>query len=780
MPWSAVAMWALAMLALAWAAAPLAARLGRGLPDDAIAGALPLGLVLVAFVSWALAQIGVPYPRALAAAVAAAATLGVAGRSAPAARLGLAAPWLPAPGFVATFLAAFLGFTGLRALVPEIFGAEKLMDVAILGTLLRTDVLPPADPWLAGAPLHYYYGGYLLFAGPARLLPIAPEVVYHLALATVGAVLFTGAAALGAALAGRRTLGLLAGLAAAVLGNWDAVAQLVVEGRPLAQLDVWRVSRVVPDVIDEFPFWSLLHGDLHPHVSGLVVLIAFLVVVVSGTLAPGARLLDAWRAPAAVALLAYTWLANPWDLAGDLAVLGLAWAGVRHRAACAEAGGAWTRARAAVPAVAGAAVGLVAVAAAATAVAWPWLLTGRPPSQGLGRVHAQTALGPFLVVFGVVLVPVAAGLLRTSRAWLPAAGERRHFVVAALALALVVAWIVTASWPFAVAAGVAVAALGLLLTGRERADVGLAALAGAAAVLVAVTEVAHVRDGYGEQLHRMNTVFKLWFQAWVLLAIAAPALGWRAAAGRARAWRLVGAAAGALLVASGLVFPVAATTLRARSAAQPPTLDGLVHLARERPGDLAAVRWLRAHAEPGAVVLEATGDPYGWFGRIAAYSGVPTVLGWANHERVWRGDDPRIAERADAVRTLYTSDDAVRVDALLARYGVAFVVVGDLERRTYGDDRFARDPQRFPVVLRAGDTVVYGVAAAGRRTRTSRSVPAFVTAAVSASRTAMPSGRASGPSAVAVPSGVPSGAKRRTASAPGSVTHTTPSGPTSR
>jgi hypothetical protein len=70
-------------------------------------------------------------------------------------------------------------------------------------------------------------------------------------------------------------------------------------------------------------------------------------------------------------------------------------------------------------------------------------------------------------------------------------------------------------------------------------------------------------------------------------------------------------------------------------------LDGSAYLARYNPSDAAAIEWLDRHADDGDVLVEAPGCGYGTFGgvpmnRVSAFSGVPAVLGWRNHEGQWR------------------------------------------------------------------------------------------------------------------------------------------------
>jgi uncharacterized membrane protein len=105
-------------------------------------------------------------------------------------------------------------------------------------------------------------------------------------------------------------------------------------------------------------------------------------------------------------------------------------------------------------------------------------------------------------------------------------------------------------------------------------------------------------------------------------------------------------------------------------------------------------------------VLEASGDPYTEFARISSHTGIPTVLGWANHEGLWRGNEAEIGERLARIRAFYTAGDLRAALETIQKYGITHVVVGDMERRAYpGADNVARFP--FLVPVHTGDTAIY-------------------------------------------------------------------------
>jgi YYY domain-containing protein len=619
----------------------------------------------------------------------------------------------------------FLFFVFQRWMAPDIFGAEKYMDFAFLNGLLRADAMPPPDPWMSGDSINYYYFGYLMFSNLMRMAPLAVVVSYNLCVATIGGLAFAQTAAVVLAITRRWGLAVLGGCMSAFLGNLDGFVQFLEKGT-LRGMDYWRASRVVAkgDTINEFPFFSTIHGDLHPHFMVLPVGILLLGILLDERLFPSraeAQPQNPWRAVVPFALVTFVLGAmvaiSNWELPMGVLVVALLagrWQPLRPLL---------SRARLQL------ALRLVGVLAGVYVLFMPFYLNFIPPLVRPGPNEpcigsacftlARTSLLEFLTVFGFLLFPPA--LLVGTRAWALIAsrreldagadastaagsGEGRHLAVAAGALAIVFSAIAgNAVLPLlAVLLGAALFVAYRGADGEERAGYLLFA-AGVAALLAC--EVVFLKDSYGDKLYRMNTVFKLYFQGWTILAVAAP---WALGGLLAHRWswapmpRAI-AAAVALLVAASACYPLGITLDRLGSPYK--TLDGNAYLAREHPDDFAAIQWLRQNVSDQPVILETTGDPYSYFARFSANTGLPTVLGWANHEGLWRGHDNTVMERRDHVLRIYGATTLTEVQPLLDRYKVRYIIVGDLEREKHraGIEKFAE----LEPVFRSGGTVIY-------------------------------------------------------------------------
>jgi YYY domain-containing protein len=337
-------------------------------------------------------------------------------------------------------------------------------------------------------------------------------------------------------------------------------------------------------------------------------------------------------------------------------------------------------------------------------------------TQGLARTTMKSDLLEFLGVWGILFAAGYAALLPTlAGAKDEASRHRRDLVVAILSIVCLLAAF-TAKAPALVVilplgclgAAVAIRALRSPEGNPEDLFAGFLLVLGLA--MVAGCEFIYFKDSYGLDLQRMNTIFKFYHQAWPLLACAVAVFGERVWRERART-RLPARAVLAAAMLLCLFYPFEAAVSRLRQHEGSVSLDLRTAIVRRSSGDAAAIEWIGQHAPNGTVVLEATGDPYSEFARVSSHTGVPTVLGWGNHEGLWRSNDAEVAQRGAAVRTFYTTPDPRTAAAVLQRYRVTHVVLGDMERRAYPR---AGNVSSFPFLepVFPGDTTIYRVALA--------------------------------------------------------------------
>ena len=726
------ALWIFALVAFAVLGVPWA-RLAFGrLPTRGLALAAPIGLFLFHYLAWlglftGWFRNGQAYAWAVLG-VFAAATAVLAWFIRADLRGLWPRRWIWACG-LAVLLAAYGVGVGMRWLNPEIAGTEKPMDLALLSATMRSAVFPPLDPWFAGEPINYYYLGYSMGGALGHLSGAPPAVAYNTYLATLLALVVVGVGSAAYDLASllgagpRRALRAAVGsvLVGVVAGNL-AIARAVVTEEFRGQTGFWqgigwKASRVieqhpvdgVPDkTINEFPAFSFILGDLHPHVMAL----PFTLVVASLAL----QGMVAWWRPASYrgwmpwagtlltgVLVGSLYGLNAWDFPTYLAL-------VIGAAILAHLAGSGPRAW-------GRLLAHAALIVAVAAVAWlPYTLNVELLSEGLGIVPTRTLALHFLQVFGLPALLAVGGLTalladgsRTTRVWLGGS-----VVLAALTVLVLRGEIVGVL--------LVVLALAAVAMRRRPAALGpfaLSVLVAAAFGLMLLVELVHVDDFFGPPYVRMNTVFKVHYQAWALLAIAAgPALlvTWRRLSDAGGpGWAVIRAGyASTVAVLLVLALSYSAVALRDKAAASDVsgTLNGLAHAERSRPDDLAAARWLAQNAGDAAVVLEAPGTPYSEESRIATWSGVPTVIGWTQHEQLWRGSIPAIGERADDVARMYSTSDAAEALRLMHRYGVTHVVFGRIERRSYDDAAAARLRAFLEPAAQFGATTIFAVPAA--------------------------------------------------------------------
>lgn len=198
-------------------------------------------------------------------------------------------------------------------------------------------------------------------------------------------------------------------------------------------------------------------------------------------------------------------------------------------------------------------------------------------------------------------------------------------------------------------------------------------------ILIFLPEFIYVKDIYPAH-YRANTMFKLVFQAFIMLSLAGGYIFTRIMKGRLR---FIFFPVSLVLIMLVMIYPYLAIGSYYGDLKLYKGLNGMSYLKSLYPGDYEAISWLNAHVLGQPVILEAQGDSYTDYARISANTGLPTVLGWTVHEWLWRGDYAVPAPRITEVKDLYETRDLVLAQKLLGKYKVKYIFIGTLEYQKY-------------------------------------------------------------------------------------------------
>lgn len=816
-----VFLWYLIVTLAGYMTLPLAFRFLKFLPDRGYTLSRSLGLLIWGYFFWLLTSFGVLQNNAggvlfalfLLAAVSALVFRG---------KWEEFKIWFDSQnGLIVTaeilFLIAYLFWAFVRAANPEIIYTEKPMELAFINAILRSPTFPPFDPWLAGYAISYYYFGYVIVAMIIHLSGVPSSIGFNL-----GIAMWFGLTALAAfgilynLLCGvfktadrpearRKAVGwaLLAPLFILIVSNlsglldvlhargvfWQRNAQGVLESSFWQWLGIqefdqpppeplswtpkrtywlwWRGSRVLQDfnlvnqreeVIDEFPFFSYLLADMHPHVLGMpfVLLAAGLALNyylslrerpaaepslggwlkdprtwLSALIFGGLSFLNTWDFPIYLALFAgvyvlcrYYQKGWSWQRIGDfvfialtIGILGILLYLPFYLGFSSQAGGFLpslifhTRG-----------VHFWVMFAPLMLPILVWLLSQWSIFRQKG-LRLGILIGTGIVALGWVLMLIASKIIELAgllgQAWMTSpdgnlarmgqtlnslsglffikqggggvelfeAAFLRRMTSPGTWLTLMIILILV----FAVIIALRrIYGSSYLMENNHTSTVPeeqqnhgfvlLLILLGAGLTLA--PEFFYLQDDFGT---RMNTIFKFYFQTWILWGIAAA----YASAILLNDWGGIQGGlfktAWLILMISSLMYPAVmlpAKTGLLRSQPVQLTLDGKAYLQRNEPDEWQAFQFL--WNMPLGPVVEAVGPQYNpQYARVATHAGQPGLLGWEGHEIQWRGSAREMGSRRVDIETLYQTGDWTRAQEIIQQYGIRYIYIGPVERSTY-------------------------------------------------------------------------------------------------
>ena len=523
------------------------------------------------------------------------------------------------------FLVGFSLMAIVRAANPEIINTEKFMEMAFINAILKSPGFPPLDPWLSGYSISYYYFGYLLSAMLIRITGVSSSVGYNLVSAFWFGLTAVGAYGIlwdllclrqqgtkkthvvGFLQKNKAVLALLAPIMMLAMGNWfsglDMVhARGVLPQTAWEQLDIpeltreplamtikpqrggwswWQASRVVQDrtldgraveVIDEFPAFTYLLADIHPHMLSMPLVLLAIALALNaflggweGNIKLGKFTIPVSGLAIALGVLTLGGIAfmNTWDFPFYLLLMGVAFMLYRGRIASWSVKRFWEL------------VGFGVVGGVLSILAYlPFYISFSSQAGGVIPSLAFFTKGKyFWIMFGPFLLPIFGFLIsKTKRISKPAWINGLWVAASALLLLFVFGWVLgllgtrlemtkglllglqgaTSAGQLLLqslinrleAPGTWITLFLLIWVGvsllfenirvhqteemNEVVDVHpqtsspkslpfvlLMVLLGA--VLTLVPEFIYLRDQFG---WRMNTIFKFYYQAWILWSLA--------------------------------------------------------------------------------------------------------------------------------------------------------------------------------------------------------------------------------------------------------------------
>lgn len=612
------------------------------------------------------------------------------------------------------FLGGLFFWSYIKAFQPDIHGLEKFMDYGFVNSILRTTYFPTKDMWMAPLTINYYYFGHIMTAVATKLSSLPSTVTFNLMLATLFSLTLTEGFSLGANIVYRLqvslkqktkqiTLFFVGSITAILLTFGGNLHTLYTFFRPYqnespvppTQLifspmtfpnQYWypNATRFIFHTIHEFPIYSFVVSDLHGHVLDIPAVLLMISVLFVFTMNSFAKMQSFLFASALLGSLAsIMYMTNAWD--------GLIYIGV----------GA-----------------LVIFAKLFNKNFWDTLLSKK------SLLTYLVLFGTFIIVslpFSLFFKPFASEIgVNCAPQFLLAVGKIGPLIFEPGYCQI------SPLWQLAILYGFfffwLISFVTFLFREQKRGnkivpvDLFVLGMGILGFSLIIIPELVYLKDIYTTYF-RANTMFKLVYQAFILLMIVSSYTIYRIFsslhAPRRTIYKRIAsgiyASVGILLITLVLLYPYFAIMSYFNGLKDFQGLNGLTYLQKISADDYHAVLWINSHIKGQPVMLEAQGDSYTDYERISANTGLPTVFGWMVHEWLWRGTYNIVPGRIADVKTLYESSNIDKTKSLLKKYHVQYVYVGDMERTKYTH----LDEKKFTtlgtVVYASGNVRIYKI-----------------------------------------------------------------------
>lgn len=557
---------------------------------------------------------------------------------------------------------------------------ERIRDYALLSEVMKYPV-NPQEPWMSGANMNYYLYWYRFGSFIGNFLQLPTWQMYHVLQAITFSLYITtcfrilqviAKCSIPFSLTSALVIGLgsnIAGVLYAFKGEHDAFKW-------------WGPSRVVAGAINEFPVWSFLLGDLHPHYLNLTLIpffALFAFTIWDSALTKEKRLTYIL---ALTAFLFPLWVfnGNAWEVPVLGIIIGsftlLLFIFTPIDVICDSLVACVKEVDKSILYIATIVAGGISLYLASRNIS--------PGGDHFKLVYNSetpiklTTIKELMLHWGLPLSMIGVSTIVLTK------GIREKFLA-----------FVAIGFCLLVQSGVALIFVLLLLnaqrilnTDRDKMDfsrlffeaLGLTSLA-----LILIPEIVFLDDPYGGENERMNTIFKAYSADWALIHLFAFWLVMQVVNLITSQERIKTILYGAFMApatfAMCLFFIITIGDRKSDDFHIKPIEQGLSQLDAKYPGAADAIT--RFQALPDGVTLESQGNPYSLTSHVATLGQKRSYLGWINHVDLLVRNYDESKRRAAITQTIYESKDCTFIKDTMKSEGIRYLVVGPLEKERF-------------------------------------------------------------------------------------------------
>lgn len=532
----------------------------------------------------------------------------------------------------------------IKGYEPSIHGLEKFMDFGFAQSILNSKYFPPLDMWLAGNNfINYYYFGHLVMAIITEFSGVGLGYGFNLMLISIFAFCFTLSGSILHKLTNKIWLAIIFSFLLTLGGNLQTIyaftkgyslTDKIVYPPPFWEIFTGKIdpgywyanaTRFIPYTIHEFPGYSFVVSDVHGHVLSIPFVFLMIIFLIESFYF---RRLNLYLTFAIGILGGLLFMTNALD--GPIYL------------------------------------GLFSMLLMVNKSAWKEKLK----QLGIVVISFVITVMPFISHFKSFVSGVAVNcppsFLANSKF-----GPLLFEGVEKCQRSPI--WMMLLLWGVFVYFGI-----WYFLKLHQRKNVFISIVFVYSLTLILFAEFFYFKDIYPMHF-RSNTMFKLGYQAFILLYIAGGWVTWRMIKNRNWVFWIFGV----ILFFLAGIFPYFSVNSYFGRLAKYQGLDGTAWIKSQYPSDWAGITWINDHKSPGDVIVEADGDSYTDYGRVSTFTGLPTIIGWGVHEWLWRGGYDIVPPRKEEVRQIYENPNGPNTKLILAKYNIKYIFVGILEKSKF-------------------------------------------------------------------------------------------------